>query len=158
SIRLAIQGAERMRIVDWVAEEPYLVARVAKLPEDTSDSVEVKALSRNTLELFQRLVELVPHLPDELVTAALNIDDPQHLTYMVASNLRMEAEERQRLLEIDSLQEKLTYLNTFIAKELDVLELGKKLQSEVQEELSKSQREYYLREQMKAIQRELGES
>ena len=117
----------------------------------------MQALSRNTLELFQRLVELVPHLPDELVTAALNIDDPQHLLYMVASNLRMEPEERQKLLEIDGLQDKLTFLNAFITKELDVLELGKRIQSEVQEELSKSQREYYLREQMKAIRRELGE-
>jgi len=157
SVRLAIQGNERMQVVDWVAEEPYLVAKVRRLPEDQTDSAEVQALSRNTLELFQRLVELVPHLPDELVTAALNIDDPQHLAYMVASNLRMEPEERQTLLEIDTLQEKLAYLNQFITKELDVLELGKRLQTEVQEELGKSQREYYLREQMKAIRRELGE-
>lgn len=157
SVRLAIQGNERMQIVDWVAEEPYLVARVRALPEDQTDSAEVQALSRNTLELFQRLVELVPHLPDELVTAALNIDDPQHLAYMVASNLRMEPEERQKLLETDGLKEKLSFLNQFITKELDVLELGKRLQSEVQEEMGKSQREYYLREQLKAIRRELGE-
>ena len=123
----------------------------------STDSVEVQALSRNTLELFQRLVELVSHLPDELVTAALNVDDPQHLVYLVATNLRMEPEERQKLLELDSVQEKLDQLNAFITKELDVLELGKKLQIEVQEELGKSQREYYLREQLKAIQRELGE-
>ena len=118
----------------------------------------MQALTRNTLDLFQRLVSLVSHLPDELVTAALNVDDPKHLVYLVATNLRMEPEERQQLLEIDSVQEKLTTLNAFIAKELDVLELGKKLQTEVQEELGKIQREYYLREQMKAIQRELGES
>ncbi len=157
SVRLAIQGNERMEVVEWVTEEPYLVAKVRRMPEDQTDSAEVQALSRNTLELFQRLVELVPHLPDELVTAALNIDDPQHLAYMVASNLRMEPEERQKLLEINTLQDKLTFLNQFITKELDVLELGKRLQSEVQEELGKSQREYYLREQMKAIRRELGE-
>jgi ATP-dependent Lon protease len=157
SVRLAIQGNERMQVVDWVAEEPYLVAKVRRLPEDQTDSAEVQALSRNTLELFQRLVELVPHLPDELVTAALNIDDPQHLAYMVASNLRMEPEERQQLLEVNTLKDKLSFLNQFITKELDVLELGKRLQSEVQEELGKSQREYYLREQMKAIRRELGE-
>ena len=157
SVRLAIQGNERMEVIEWVTEEPYLVAKVRRMPEDQTDSAEVQALSRNTLELFQRLVELVPHLPDELVTAALNIDDPQHLAYMVASNLRMEPEERQKLLEINTLQDKLTYLNQFITKELDVLELGKRLQTEVQEELGKSQREYYLREQMKAIRRELGE-
>ena len=98
------------------------------------------------------------HLPDELVTAALNVDDPRHLVYLVATNLRMEPEERQQLLELDSVREKLTALNAFIAKELDVLELGKKIQSDVQEELGKNQREYYLREQLKAIQRELGEA
>ncbi|MGH2534106.1 MAG: endopeptidase La [Thermomicrobiales bacterium] len=157
SVRLAVQGIERMRVLEFISEEPFLMARVEKAPEEQADSVEIQALMRNTLELFQRLVSLVPHLPDELVTAALNIGDPRHLVYLVATNLRMEPEERQRLLELASVQEKLTSLNGFIAKELDVLELGKKLQSEVQEELSKSQREYYLREQMKAIQRELGE-
>ena len=102
-------------------------------------------------------MSLVAHLPDELVTAALNVDDPRHLVYLVATNLRMDPEERQQLLELDSVRDKLAALNTFIAKELDVLELGKKIQSDVQEELGKNQREYYLREQMKAIQRELGE-
>jgi ATP-dependent Lon protease len=158
SVRLAVQGSERMRILEWVTEEPFLVAKVEKIPETVEDSVEVEALTRNTLELFQRLVSLVSHLPDELVTAALNVEDPKHLVYLVATNLRMEAEERQALLEEDSIKEKLTRLNAFIQKELDVLELGKKLQTEVQEEMSKSQREYYLREQLKAIQKELGES
>jgi ATP-dependent Lon protease len=157
TVRLAVQGVERMRIVEFVSEEPFLVAKVERIPETAIESVEVQALTRNTLDLFQRLVSLVPHLPEDLVTAALNIDDPQHLVYLVATHLRMEPEERQHLLELDSVQEKLSDVNGLIAKELDVLELGKKLQSEVQEELSKSQREYYLREQLKAIQRELGE-
>jgi ATP-dependent Lon protease len=151
--RLAVQGSERIRIVEWVAEEPFLIAKIERIPETIEDSVEVDALTRNTLELFQRLVSLVSHLPDELVTAALNVDDPKHLVYLVATNLRMEPEERQQLLEEDSVKEKLVRLNAFIQKELDVLELGKKLQSEVQEEMGKSQREYYLREQLKAIQK-----
>jgi ATP-dependent Lon protease len=158
TVRLAVQGSERVRILEFIQEEPYLVARVQRAPEIVEDSVEVDALTRNTLELFQRLVSLVAHMPDELVTAALNVDDPRHLVYLVATNLRMDAEERQRLLELDSLREKLAALNGFIAKELDVLELGKKIQSNVQEELGKNQREFYLREQLKAIQRELGES
>jgi ATP-dependent Lon protease len=158
SVRLAVQGSERMRVIEWVSEEPFLVAKVEKIPETIEDSVEVEALTRNTLELFQRLVSLVSHLPDELVTAALNVEDPKHLVYLVATNLRMEAEERQQLLEEDSVKEKLVRLNAFIQKELDVLELGKKLQTEVQEEMGKSQREYYLREQLKAIQKELGEA
>ncbi len=99
SVRLAVQGVERMRILEFVSEEPFLTARVEKTPEEVTDTVEVQALTRNTLELFQRLVSLVSHLPDELVTAALNIDDPRHLVYLVATNLRMEPEERQQLLE-----------------------------------------------------------
>jgi ATP-dependent Lon protease len=157
SVRLAVQGVERARIVEFIQEDPFLMARVERVPETIEDSVEVQALTRNTLDLFQRLVSLVAHLPDELVTAALNIDEPRHLVYLVATNLRMEPEERQKLLELDSVKEKLTALNAFISKELDVLELGKKIQTDVQEELSKSQREYYLREQLKAIQKELGE-
>jgi ATP-dependent Lon protease len=159
SMRLAVQGLDRMRILEVIQEEPYLLARVQRDPEEVEDSVEVQALGRNTVDLFQRLVSLVPHLPDELVTAALNVDDdPRRLVYLVSSNLRMEPTERQDLLEIDALKDKLTSLNAFLTKELDVLELGRKIQTDVQEEMSKSQREYFLREQMKAIQKELGES
>ena len=158
TVRLAVQGLRRMRIVEWVAEEPYLKALVEDIPETVEDTVEVKALMRNALELFQRLVSLVSNLPEELVTAALNIDDPLHLVYLIASNLRMEPEERQELLELDSVRDKLLKLNAFMSRELDLLELGKKIQSEVQEEVARTQREYYLREQLKAIQRELGET
>jgi len=158
SVRLAVQGVERMRVLQVIQEEPYLVARVQRIPEATEDSVEIQALMRNTLDLFKRLVALVPHLPDELVAHALNVDeDPRHLVYLVAMNLRMEPTERQELLEIDSIKVKLRKLNAFLTKELDVLELGKKIQTDVQEELSKSQRDYFLREQLKAIQKELGE-
>ncbi len=158
TVRLAVQGIERMKVLEVVQEEPFLKARVARVPEPAEESVEVEALSRNAIDLFQRLVGLVPHLPEELVTAALNVDDdPRHLVYLIASNLRMEPEERQRLLEMDPTSAKLRELNTFITKELDVLELGRKIQTDVQDEMSKSQREYFLREQMKAIQRELGE-
>jgi len=157
TVRLAVQGLERMRIVEFVQEEPYLMARVRRIPETVEETVEVQALTRNTLDLFQRLVSLVPHLPDELVTAALNIDDPRLLVYTIASHIRMEPAQRQELLELDSIAEKLKMLNGLISKELEVLELGKKIQSNVQEEMGKTQREYYLREQMKAIQKELGE-
>ncbi len=158
TVRLVVQGLRRMRIVEWVEEEPYLKARIELIPEESEDSVEVKALMRNVLEQFQRLVSLVSNLPEELVTAALNIEEPLHLVYLIASNLRMEPEERQALLELDTVEAKLQQLGAFMSKELDLLELGKKIQSEVQEEVGKSQREYYLREQLKAIQRELGET
>jgi ATP-dependent Lon protease len=158
TVRLAIQGVRRMKVLEWVAEEPYLTARIEEIQEAEDDSVEVKALMRNTLELFQRLVSLVSSLPDELATAAFNIDDPLHLVYLISSNLRMEPEEKQELLELDSVRSKMQRLNAFISKELDLLELGKKIQGDVQEEVGRTQREYYLREQLKAIQRELGET
>src|SRR5215216_3845619 len=146
TVRLAVQGNERMRVIEFLSEEPYLVARVQRVPEQIEESVEVDALTRNTLELFQRLVSLVAHMPDELVTAALNVDDPRHLVYLVATNLRIDPEVRQQLLELDSVRDKLAALNSYIAKELDVLELGKKIQSDVQQELGKNQRDFYLRE------------
>lgn len=159
TVRLAVQGVERVKILEVVEQEPFMKARVVRSPEPLEESVEIQALSRNAIDLFQRLVGLVPHMPEELVTAALNVDDdPRHLVYLIGSNLRMEQEERQKLLELDSIKEKLQELNAFITKELDVLELGRKIQTDVQDGMSKSQREYFLREQMKAIQRELGES
>jgi len=113
---------------------------------------------RNTVKLFGQLVELVPYLNDDLVTVAVNLDDPKQLLYLVAGTLRMDVEQRQELLQLDDIAAKFRWLNGFISKELEVLELGKKLQEQVQDEVGKSQREYFLREQMKAIQKELGEA
>jgi ATP-dependent Lon protease len=157
SIRLFIQGLERFKIVEWVAEAPYLKARVQLAPDIVEDSLEVQALMRNLVELFRRLVELVPHLPDELTTAAQSIDDPRNLVYLIASSIRMEIPDAQEVLEIDHVKGKLLKLTTTLNRELEVLELGKKIQTEAQSEMTKMQREYFLREQMKAIQKELGE-
>jgi ATP-dependent Lon protease len=158
SVRLAVQGIRRVKIVEWVGEEPYLTAVIQELPELQDEDIETRALMRSTVELFQRLVSLVSNLPDELITAALNVDEPLQLVYLIATNLRMDPDERQQMLEFDSVRDKLQYIARFMTKELDLLELGKKLQGDVQEELGKTQREFYLREQLKAIQRELGES
>lgn len=158
TMRLAVQGLERMEILEIVEEEPFLMARIRRTPEVAEESVEIEALARNAHELFERTVGLVQHLPDELLIASMNaLDDPVHLVYLIASNLRMEPAERQEILEIESVGDKLKYLIGYLTKELEVLELGRKIQSDVQEEMGKSQREYFLREQMKAIQRELGE-
>jgi len=157
SIRLFIQGVERFKIKEWVATEPYLKARVEVAPDVVETTIEVQALMRNTVDLFRRLVELVPHLPEELVQAAGSVDDPRNLVYLVASSIRMDVPDAQQVLEIDSIQGKFQKLTTILNRELEVLELGKKIQSEAQSEMSKVQREYYLREQLKAIQRELGE-
>ncbi len=160
SVRLAVQGLKRVKIVEWVAEDPYLTAVIEDYDEQQAgeEDIETEALMRSTTELFQRLVSLVSNLPDELVTTAVNVDDPLQLVYLIASNLRMDPEERQELLEYDTVREKLQKISAFMTKELDLLELGKKIQGEVQEEVGRTQREYYLREQLKAIQRELGET
>lgn len=158
TVRLVIQGLERIRLGEFIQEEPYLKARVTHAPERIEDTMEVQALTRNTLDLFGRLVSLAPNLADDLLTVAINIEDPRHLVYFVASNLRLEPEQKQSLLELDEVKAKLEVLNGHMSRELEVLELGKKIQSNVQEEVSKTQREYFLREQLKAIQKELGES
>jgi ATP-dependent Lon protease len=157
TIQIIVQGLERMVIEEFVAEQPYLKARVRLAPEQLETGVEVEALRRNAVQLFQRLVSLVQYLPNELAMAALNLEDPRQIVYLIASNLQMDLELRQRLLEEDSVKAKLQRLNEFLTHELEVLELGKKIQSQAQEEMGKAQREYFLREQLKAIQRELGE-
>ena len=157
SIRLFIQGLERIRIEEWTATEPYLKARVSIAHEEVETTVELQALMRSTTDLFKRLVELVPNLPDELSQAASNIEDPLNLVYLIASSLRMEVPDAQEVLELDDVGDKFRKLMTILNRELEVLELGRKIQTEAQSEMNKLQREYYLREQLKAIQRELGE-
>jgi ATP-dependent Lon protease len=158
TVRLIIQGLERVRIKEFIAVEPYLKARVQVAPDTGEKTVQVEALMRNTIELFRRLVSLAPHLPEELLMAALNVDDPRQLVYMIAtSGLRTELKDAQELLELDKVEDKLTKLNALLTKELEVLELGKKIASQAQGELEKTQREYILREQMKQIKKELGE-
>ncbi len=158
TVRLLVQGLERIRIDEWVASETYLRANVSTLPDEVEDSLEVQALMRNAVDLLRRLVSLVSQLPDELLMAAMNVNDPRHLVYFIATNIRMEVADAQSILEIDHVREKLLKLTTLMTKELEVLELGRKIQSEAQGEMEKMQRDYFLREQMKAIRKELGEA
>jgi ATP-dependent Lon protease len=157
TMRLVVQCIERIRIKEYLQEEPYLVARVEAAADVIEKSVEIDALSRNATDLFRQLISLVPQLPDELVMTAMNMDDARGLAYLIASSIRMEIAEAQAVLEIDSLREKLLKLTIVLNRELEVLELGRKIQSDAQGEMEKMQREYYLREQLKAIQKELGE-
>ncbi len=157
TMRLLVQGVQRVRILEYTAEKPYLKAKVELYPDHEEEGVEIEALTRNLQNLTQRIVELIPNIPDELATAALNIPNPLHLLYFVANNLRISLEERQGLLETTSLREKLHQITAFLSKELEVLELGRQIQGKVQDEMSKTQREYMLREQIKVLQRELGE-
>ncbi len=159
TIRIIVQGVERIHIDEWTAEEPYLKAKVSTIPDVLPDEgdVEAEALMRNVVDLFGRLVALVPHLPDELMMAAASTDDPRQLVYLISTSMRMDLQDAQEILELDQVTDKLRRLTNILTHELEVLELGKKIQSEAQSEMEKMQREYFLREQLKAIQRELGE-
>jgi len=157
TLRILVQGVKRIRLVRRMREEPYPVGEFADLPDVLVESKEVEALTRTVQNQFARVVELVPTLPDELQLAAANVDDPGILTYLVASTLRLETAEKQHLLELVDVEQRLRETATILTRELEVFELGSKIQSEVESELGKTQREYFLRQQLKAIQRELGE-
>jgi len=158
TIRLLVQGISRIRIEEFVAEEPYLKARIAPMEEVIEETdLQIEALVRNVTDQFRVLADLMPNVPSELVSSALSVEDTLQLVYSVATYMRMELEDAQRILEIDSTKEKLLVLLSLLNKEIEVLELGRKIQTEAQSEMEKTQREYYLREQMKAIQRELAE-
>lgn len=157
TIRLLVQGLARIRVDSYATTEPYLKAKVSAVPETVEKGQEVEALMRIVVTQFQRLAELVPSIPNELITSAVNVEDPLQLVYAVATYIRISLDDAQRILEIDNVTDKLRMLMTILKKELDVLELGRKIQTEAQTEIEKVQREYFLREQMKAIRRELGE-
>jgi len=158
TITLIVQGLLRTRVEEFVGELPYLTARVSAVPEKVETSLEVEALQRSIVEGFRHLSELVPAVSEEMSTVIVNMDDPLQLVYAVANLVRLDLEDAQRLLELDSVAEKLRLLLGLLTKELEVLELGHKIQSEAQSEMEETQREYFLREQMKAIKRELGEA
>ncbi|MHB8571855.1 MAG: endopeptidase La [Candidatus Dormibacteria bacterium] len=158
TLQLVVQGLDRIEIERFVATEPFLQAVVRRRPDTVDDSVEVQAMASAAMGNFQKLVSLAPYLPNELVTAALNQDEPLQLAYFIATHLRLELEERQAILELPNVTRKLRRVNEVLARELEVLELGRKIQVEAEEQIGKSQREYFLREQLRAIQRELGES
>jgi ATP-dependent Lon protease len=157
SLRLMVQGLERIRLLDFVSTEPYLVSRVQAAPEAIAQGTEVDALRRAVLDIFRRLVEASPDLPDELAGAVEGVADPRHLVYFVASVVPVDVSARQELLELDGIPAKLRRVIEILQRELAVRELGKKITSETEERLTKKQREFYLREQQRSIQRELGE-
>jgi ATP-dependent Lon protease len=157
SIQVVVQGLERFKVQAWTQTEPYLKARIKTAPEHVEETIEAEALRRSLLDLARQLIQLLPNLPDEVADFLARIDNPRFLVYLVAANVRMEVAEAQELLEIDGVTEKMRKLITALNRELQVMEIGQKIRSEAQEELGKAQREYVLREQLKAIQKELGE-
>ncbi|WP_374711216.1 endopeptidase La [Caldilinea sp.] len=157
TMRLLVQGLERIRLLEFTQEKPYLRARIEIMPESIEEGLEMEALMRAVQELFRRLIELEPQMPDELTIMSINVDDARQLAYLVASSMRLKIEDAQAILEMDRVRDKLLRLIQLLKKEIEVLELGRKIQSEAQGEMERMQREFFLREQMRAIQKELGE-
>src|SRR5438309_795255 len=157
TIQIIVQGLERVDIGEFTQEKPYLAAHVTLKPDMQEDDKETEAIKRNVVSYFQRLVALVQNVPEGVAAATLNLEEPRQVVYVIATFVQMDLELRQKLLELDSVRAKLENLSSFLTHELEIFELGKKIQTSAQEEMGKVQREYLLREQLKAIQRELGE-
>jgi ATP-dependent Lon protease len=157
TLRILVNGGQRVRIDDIIKSEPYLVGRIHEEPDVIEPTAELDALVRHVQNTFSAIIEGVPYLPEELQIAVANVDDPSMLASMIASSLRIKPEEKQELLEESNVTQRLRRLSELLAREIEVMELGSKIQSQVQSEMDKAQREYFLRQQMKAIQEELGE-
>jgi ATP-dependent Lon protease len=157
SLRILVQGMQRVRVGPFVTEQPYMVARVDEMPDVAEPSAELEALSRNVQRTFSEIVEQIPYLPEELQMAVANIEDPGTLGHLIAGALRIGVEEKQKLLEEVDVAKRLRHLSRILARELEVVQLGTQIQTQVQSEIEKGQREFFLRQQMKAIQDELGE-
>jgi ATP-dependent Lon protease len=157
TIQIIVQGLERVAIGEFTQEKPYLAAHVTLKPDTQEDDNETEAIKRNVVSYFQRLVALVQNVPEGVAAATLNLEEARQVVYVIATFMQMDLELRQQLLELDSVRAKLENLSSYLTHELEIFELGKKIQTSAQEEMGKVQREYLLREQLKAIQRELGE-
>jgi ATP-dependent Lon protease len=158
TLRILVQATQRIRVTGYARTEPYLVAQVEELPDiSTTETPELLALVRNVQATFTNIVEQVPYLPEELHVAVANLDDPGALSHLIAGALRLRTDEKQALLEERDVAKRLRRLSEMLARELEVVALGSKIQSQVQSELDRTQREYFLRQQLRAIQDELGE-
>jgi ATP-dependent Lon protease len=157
SQRVIVQGVSRIKVKEYIQREPYFKAKSESIEESLAQGVEIEALMMNLKNLFQRAVELAPYLTAELGTMVGSIKSPSILADLIASNLNLSTSDKQGLLETFDVRERLTKVHLFLNKEVQVLELGNKIQSQVKEDMDKTQREYYLREQLKAIKKELGE-
>jgi len=157
TVRLLVQGMKRFRLGEFVAEEPYLKAHIHLAPENDETNIETDALARNARDQFQQITQMIPSFPDELVNSITSLEDPLQTAYTIANFQRIDLKDAQEILELDSVYDKLKKLIGLLVREAEVLTIGQKIQNEARGEIEKVQREYFLREQMKAIQRELGE-
>ncbi|MCX6036751.1 MAG: LON peptidase substrate-binding domain-containing protein, partial [Chloroflexi bacterium] len=158
TIRLLVQGLVRFRVVEFVETEPYLKARIEVFPELIETGLEIEALARSARDQFEQISGLTPSIPRELVASIVSLEDPLQTAYTISNFQRIELKDAQTLLELDSTKAKLEKLVDLLVREAEVLSLGAKIQNQARSGIEKVQREYYLREQMKAIQKELGEN
>jgi len=156
SLRVLVQGISRIRLVENITVDPYFKFKVKIQSDNYKESTKLEALKRNVAVQFQKVVSLVPQLPDELQVVIVNTTHPGKLADLITSNLSLNVEEKQSILEAMNIKRRLEKLTVFVNRELEVLEMGSKIQDKVQSELGKNQREYFLREQLRAIQKELG--
>ena len=158
STRILIQGLSRFKVLKFTDEEPYFRAAVKPIHDTGKPSLEIEAFTRNIVNQFQKIMTLMPNYPDELQIAIMNMENPGRLADLLVSNLNLSLHEKQKILESLDIKQRLKKLTVFINRELQVLEVGTKIQTEVQSEMGKNQREFFLREQLKAIHKELGEA
>jgi ATP-dependent Lon protease len=157
SVRILVQGLRRIEIDAYEQTDPFYISRARALVDEYEESKDLEAIQAHLVNQFAKFVSMIPYLPDELQLVVMNIKDPGKVTDLIASNLNISLEEKQDLLNTLNVRSRLQRLSVILNREIELLELGSKIQSQVQTELSKNQREFYLRQQMRAIQRELGE-
>jgi ATP-dependent Lon protease len=157
TLQILVHGLVKVRLLDFTAEEPYLVARIEAAPDPTEASADTEGLRRAALDVFRQLSGLIPELPAELFVAAEQLSEPLQVVYMIGSAVPFSGPVRQELLETDGVDAKLRRLVELLQHELAIREAGHRIATETRERLSKAQREYFLREQLRSIQRELGE-
>ncbi len=158
AVHIIVQGTERVRVLEWMQEQPFMRARVEMLPElRVEDADEVEALKRNVQALIQRALAMMPQVPPEVRAAVMSADDPVQLAYFLASVLTLGVEHEQKMLEADTVDELLRLAHSNLAREVEIMEIRSKIATEAQSEMNKAQRDYVLRQQLKAIQKELGD-
>ncbi|MBW2029102.1 MAG: endopeptidase La [Deltaproteobacteria bacterium] len=158
TLQVLVQGLERFRVERWLSTDSYLKAKIGLSPDTVEKGLELDALKHSLLELAREVITLMPNLPDEVNDFLRKVEDPRYLVYLVASNARLEISEAQNILEMDNIKDKFRALISHLTKEKELLTLGKKIQSEAMEKMDKAHREHYLRQQLKAIRKELGET
>ena len=158
TLQVVVRGLERFRIDHWCDANPFLRAHAVQAPESTEEDVETDALKRSLRALTEEIIELSPDLPKEVGKFLHHIKDPDQLVYTVAATVNLDVKKGQALLELEDMKEKLRMLVGHLSREKEVLTLNRKIRSEAHEKMDKAQRDYYLRQQLKAIQKELGES